>query len=592
MRQGANAPAMLKNVSSSIIHHYDKEGHGGEIRYDELLIQMGEGRKLTLAECLEEEDERVKEFGRIANKISRLIRALDPIYEEIEEDLVGFTMRANERVRSIDQLSFNRRLKLLNTYYTLNSKHDRILRKLTDHLIAGSEGDHSPNNLSLVRRAIDYTCRMMRRQSRKTKHPAALHAIEAARGAAKNGLRIVTIIATLLHDVLEERLDEWTEAMIDRELTDQAYGEYCGRRMKEVPLALRHKIIQKHIDAYNDRASGIFFHIGLTLYDHVRHFPVPGRHYESLHSIAEMVSALSRRKDQSYYSYLQLLLYPKPKTELDTIEYDRLREELIPEHPDADRLLDPYLNNVHTFYQTQLGQFSAIEEVRRNAFREILAKILDRMNNTRDMDRRHGFSVPSRLYGTGFKNIFFLQAIEDKFRRPSFNTEERRLIELKFINKPKVAALYQILDDIQYVQERDNSEELFAFLGKEIERYKPTRAFRRLTPPGRGGYFNGLIYLFNDITMGRKSNLVELEKRSDKIAEVLVAFRAVLESYLVYPTLIREERQSRRLGPNDDCGFRPYRIEGMGPGLERRSKAGKDSKADELELKTFSREVI
>ena len=73
---------------------------------------------------------------------------------------------------------------------------------------------------------------------------------------------ILRIIATLLHDVLEERLDEWTEQMINRELTDPAYGEYCRKQMKEVPVSLRHKIIQKHIDAYNDRASGIFFSIG------------------------------------------------------------------------------------------------------------------------------------------------------------------------------------------------------------------------------------------------------------------------------------------------------------------------------------------
>jgi hypothetical protein len=583
---------MLHGLSSKKIGHFNKEGIGDYIRYDEILIQMGEGRRLTLTECLLEEQERVEEFRKIASKLSKKIRSLDPIYDEIEKDFIGYTRRCNEKLKNINDLSFSKRLKLLDSYYTLNGTHDRILRKLTNHLMNGSEGDHSPHNISLVRRAIDFTCRVMRRQPRKTSRPAALHAIEAARGAAKNGLRCITIVATLLHDVLEERLDEWTEQMINRELADSAYGEYCGKNMKEVPVTLRHKIIQKHIEAYNDRASGIFFSIGLTLYDHVRHFPVPGRYYESLHSIAEMVAALSRRRDMSYYSYLQEMLYPKTKAELDTIEYDRLLEELEPEHPDAAKLLDPYLNHVHTFYQTGIGMCSSKEEVRRNAFREILAKILDRMNNTRDLDRNQGFSIPTRLYGTGFKNIFFLQAVEDKLRRPSFNTEERRLIEVKFINKPKVAALYQILDDIQYISRSQNKQELFTFLEKEIERYKGTSAFRRLTPPGRGGYFNGLVYLFNDITMGRKSNLVELEKRPDKIAEVLVAFKSVLESFLVYPALIRDERKNRGLGPNESCCFRPYRIEGMGPSLERRSSARSEHRADELAIKTFIREVI
>ncbi len=582
---------MLPNLSKRFIGYYDRNGQAGRIGYDELLIQMGEGRKLSLTECLYEEHDRLHEFRRLSAKISKKIRALDPIYDEIEKNYPAFVQKCEERIKNLNKMSYSRRIHLLNTYYTLNGTHDRILRKLTDHMLSGSEGDHSEHNISLVRRAIDYTCRVMRRKSRKTKQPAAMHAIEAARGAAKNGLRIITVISTLLHDVLEDRLDEWTEAMITQELANPVYGEYSGKKMKEVPASLRRSIIQKHIGAYNDRASGIYFGIGLALYDHVRHFPVPGRHYEALHSISDMVAALSRRRDMSYYSYLQDLLYPKAKVELDTIDYERLLEELEPDHPLASQILDPFLNKVHTFYQTQLGEFSAKEEVRRNAFREILAKILDRMNNTRDMNRELGFSIPKRLYGTGFKNIFFLQAIEDKFRRPSFNTEERRLIENKFINKPKVAALYQILDDLRFMEQKHDQSELIAFLEKEIKRYMATRAFRRITAPGQGGYFNGLVFLFNDITLGRKSDLVELAKRPDKIAEVLVAFKAVLESYLVYPALIREEKKKQGLPANATCCFRPYRIEGMGPSLERRSRA-KLEKIDLEGLNTFSREVI
>jgi len=574
---------VTEDYSSRLIRHFDEEGRGRAIRYDELMIRMGEGQRLSLAECLHEEKLHIEEFKRNSRWLARTIRQLYPIYEEIEAHLAEFTRQAATRAGKLNDLATSKRLRLLDSYYTLNRQHDRILGKLTSYLLAGSEGDHSAHNVSLVRRAIDYTCRVMRHKQRKTSDPAAIHAIEAARGAAKNGLRITTIIATLLHDVVEERLDDWTEQLINNELQNADYGEYAGCTMKQVPVALRHKIIQKHIEAYNDRASGIFFAIGLNLYDHVRHFPVPGRYYETLHSIAEMVAALSRRRDQSYYSYLQQLLYPKPDAELDTIEYEHLRQELLQDHPNTDELLDPYLNHVHTFYQTTLGRFAARDEVRRNAFREILAKILDRMNNTRDMDRKQGFSLASRLYGTGFKNIFFLQAIEDKFRRPSFNTEERKIIEIKFINKPKVAALYQILDDLQHLH-RNGQDKLIEFLDNEIVRYMATRDFWRLTPPGRSGYFNGLIFLFNDITLGRKSSLAELERRPEKLAEVLVAFRAVLESFLVYPNLVSGDADTTRRRQQ-------YRIQGMGPGLERRSAAAREQNRDQLSLKSFSRLV-
>jgi hypothetical protein len=583
---------MKESSLNRVICAVDKQGREERIPYNQLMIQMGEDRLLSLTECLQEEREKVLEFQSNSEKLEKKIRALDPIYEQIDSDPIAYHKAAFQRAQSMNQKSFQERIKLLNTYYTVSSTHDKILKALTDHMLAGSEGDLSEHSTSLIRRTIDYTCRMLRKHPRKTKRPSAIHAIEAARGAAKNGLRTIAIVSTLLHDIIEERLDDWTEGLITRELMDPIYGDYCGKTMKEVPVVLRHKIIQKYIDAYNDCATGLFFHIGLTLYDHVRRFPVPERHYESLHSIMEMIAALSRRRDMSYYSYLQGLLYPKPNAVLDTISYERLLNELEPEFPDAGELLTPYLDNVHNYYQTSLGEYSAKEEVRRNAFREILSKILDRMNNTRDMDRRLGFTVPRRLYGTGFKNIFFLQAIEDKFRRPSFNTQERRLIEVKFLNKPKVAALYQILDDIDFLENEFLGSEMIDFLQNEIERYQGTRAFRRLTPPGRGGYFNGLIYLFNDITLGRKSNLVELEKRRDRQAEVLVAFKAILESFLAYPALIRDEVQARKLKRQDQASYRPYRIVGMGPTLEHRSDARKEQAVDLLDLKTFNRGVI
>ncbi len=556
------------------------------------MIQMGENRLLSLADCLAEEQARVDEFQQVSEALSKKIEALTPFYDEIDKDPINYRIKSLRRVADVNKLPLQKRIRLLDTYYTLNSTHDEILKKLTSHMLAGSEGDLSLHAISLLRRALDYTCMVMRKTARKTKRPAALHGIEAARGAAKNGLRMITIVATLLHDVVEERLDEWTKRLINRELQDPIYGEYCGKRMKDIPVVLRHKIIQKYIDAYNDHASGILFQIGLMLYDHILHFPVPSHHYESIHSIMYMVDLLSRRRDMSYYSYLQGLLYPKVNAELDTIQKSRLLEELEPEFHDADRLLAGYGDHVQGFYQTEYGEASAKDEIRRNAFRAILAKILDRMNNTRDMDRRFGFSIPQRLYGTGFKNIFFLQAIEDKFRRPSFNTEERRLIELKFINKPKLAALYQILDDIEYLEKELLGKEMIRFLEEEIERYKVTRSFRRLTPPGRGGYFDGLIYLFNDITMGRKSNLVELEKRRDKQAEVLVSFKAMLESFLVYPALAMDEAKKQNLKYPVKSSFQPFRITGMGPRLEQHSNARKEQAVDLLDLKTFNRQIL
>jgi hypothetical protein len=583
---------MKELFENNRITYLDKAGNKGQIRYGDLNIQMGENRRISLAACLQEEQERVEEFQENANKLSKKIRALDCFYDEIEKDIIAFYSKAYKKTQGINDLPFEKRIRLLNNYYTVNDTHDRILQELCEHMLEGSEGELSAHIISLVRVALDYTCRVMRGQPRKNKRPAALHAIEAARGAAKNGLRPMTIIATLLHDVLEERLDDWTEKLINCELNDSAYGEHCGKKMKQIPVALRHQIIQKHIDAYNDRATGIYFMIGLTLYNHVCNFPSPARHYETLRSITEMVAGLSRRRDNSYYSYLQGLLYPKPNNPEDTISRRRLIEELKPECVNVEKTLDSYLENVHNFYQTKLFESSAKEEVRRNAFREIIAKILDRLNNTRDLDRRHGFTIPRRMYGTGFKNIFFLQAIEDKFRRPSFNTEERRLIEIKFINKPKVAALYQILDDIEQLKKEHDLGDTISKLEKEIEDYKTTRAFRRLTPPDKDGHFNGLIYLFNDITLGKKSNLDELEKDIEKQAEVLVAFKAILESFLVYQGLIHEDMEANQLRSVDESCFQSYRIEGMGPTLEQRSDARKDHAVDLLDLKSFSRTVI
>lgn len=574
------------------IPFYDKKGRSGRIRYADLLLEMGEGRECSLAACLAEEQDRVHEFNRNADRLSRKVRSLDEYYAEIENKPRYYQRLFNKRRSGLNQLSYSKRLQVLNTYYTLNKSHAQTLRSLTNHLLAGSEGDHCAHLVSLIQRSIDLMCQVMRKVERKSKRASALHSLEAARGAAKNGLRVITIIPTLLHDVVEEDLDIWTKQMVENELKDPIYGDCCGLSMRQAPPQLRHLIIQKHIDEYNDKASTIFFKIALILYDHIRHFPQPARYYETVHSIMQILAALSRRRDMSYYTYLRELLYPKANAVLDTIEHVRLGSGLQSDFIDADTLLSEYNVNVHNFYETALGVYASKDEVRRNAFREILAKILDRLNNTRDMDRSLGFSIPNRIYGTGFKNIFFLQALEDKFRKPSFNTEERRLIEVKFINKPKIASLYQCLDDIAFLRREHLKPEILQKLHTEMNNYRKTNAFRRITLPGKPGNFNGLVYLFNEITLGRKSKIVELEKRPAKQAEVLIAFKAVIESYLVYPNLIRRELKKKGLRNIRQSKYRPYRIIGLSPGLEQHSTARQENAVDLLNLKTFSRRIV
>ena len=323
----------------------------------------------------------------------------------------------------------------------------------------------------------------------------------------------------------------------------------------------------------------------------MRHFPAPVRYYESLHSIMDMVDALSRRRDMSYYAYLQRLLYPDEKPRLDPMPRKTLLKFLRREFSNAPFLLSAYLDNIHNFYGTRLGEFPARDEVRRNGFRSILAKALDRLHNTRDLTRENGFTIPQRLYGTGFKNIFFIQAVEDKTKRKGFNTEERRLIEVAFLNKIKVAALYQILDDIEELQKTKTGRKTIQWLERDMEQYKKCGAFRRLTRARKTGLFDGVMDFFNEITLGRKSNLAELDKNIVEQARVLVAFRAVLEAFLVYPALIREDLDRRNLKNPNRSAYRRYRITGMGPHLERRTDARADQGLDQLKLKTFNRRV-
>jgi hypothetical protein len=55
---------------------------------------------------------------------------------------------------------------------------------------------------------------------------------------------------------------------------------------------------------------------------------------------------------------------------------------------------------------------------------------------------------------------------------------------------------------------------------------------------------------------------------------------------------MREELLKRTIRNPVDSAFRPYRIEGMGPGLEYRSNIRKEDGIDLLTIKTIRRRVI
>jgi len=214
------------------------------------------------------------------------------------------------------------------------------------------------------------------------------------------------------------------------------------------------------------------------------------------------------------------------------------------------------------------------------------------MNNTRDMDREHGFSIAARLYGAGFKNLYFVQALEDRMALPGMPTNERRLINVKFIKKPTISALYQITDDLDFLERERFGRAYIDMLEEELEKYKQTSQFRKITPPQRGGLFDGTVYFFNEVILGNKDFLKQLESQPDKQAEYLVVFRAVLEAYLLYPALMEEEA-ARDDGRPDRPRLKRYRIQGMGPRLGRRVEPGEhDEEPQQLPVKTFRRRVI
>ena len=584
---------MWDDIGDRVITYSDAEGRVRSVKYSALLIDLGRDHKVSLEECLREEATKVDELQKDARRLALRIEGLSPLYRKHERTSRAWHAETRRRTENTSNLSYRKRIKRLNGYFCVDRGHSRTLDELEAYVLAGTEGDHNEHVKSLIRFTIDYTTSVMKDVHRKTGRPCALHSLAAARGVAKNGQNSVTIIGALLHDVLEERLDLWTNRFVRQQLQSPTYGALAGEvdtKTGKIPSAIRQRILLDNQEEYNNRAAAIFFAIGLALFDHVRNFPQPERYYQTLNSVMEMVEKLSRTRDLSYYQYVQLFVYPR-RGELDTIKRSDLLRILAEEFDQPGLLLDEYLENVDGFYHTPSGEFTSREEIKKNALREILAKITDRMNNTRDMDRDAGFSIPDRLYGAGFKNIYFVQALEDRMALPGLPTNERRLLNVKFIKKPTISALYQILDDLDYLERERFGRGYIEMLDRELEKYKHTPSFRKLTPPQKGGLFDGTVYFFNEVILGNKAFLKQLEDQPDKQAEYLVVFRAVLESFLLYPALMEEE-EAIDDGRPDRARMKRYRIQGMGPRLGHRVETTAAAGDHEVQVKSFRRRVI
>ncbi|NOZ87068.1 MAG: hypothetical protein GXP49_12540 [Deltaproteobacteria bacterium] len=572
---------MLENFALEQFSLRDAGGRLFYLKYNELQTELGEGRWVSLLEALGEEESRVKELGVHAREICPLIEELDEVYGKTGNSTHDYRKRVRRRAGRVrSEPDPVKKIRMLSTYFTAGRNHSKLLNKLTRYMLAGSDGDYTAHMISLFTFSIDLLCRLMSNKKRKTGRPAAFHSIEAARGAAKNGQHPVTIIATLLHDLVEERVDYW--------VNDRMAELHLGQAGKMTPED-RVRFLEEYLGEYNDHAAGTYYAIGLELVSHVSLFPRPDRYYQILNSAMQALANLSRTPDTTYYAYLKRLLYPK-YGRVDSIRRSGLLRVLSEVILDPVPLLDLYLEKVDGFYLTGSGEFFSREEIKKNAFREILSKILDRLNNTRDMEVYEGFSVAQRLYGAGFKNIYFIQAVEDKLSRPGLPFVERRLIEAKFLNKPKIAALYQILKDILELEREWLGRQTLETLRVEMERYKDTGGFTRLT--ASRGAFDGIIELFNNITLGHKELLADLDNDKGLQAECLVAFKSILEWMIAMPSLIRQEMNEKGLNdPNESQYFR-YRIRGLGPRLEEKGRGPKGLARRGIRIKSFKRKVI
>lgn len=583
---------MDDDVGSELISIYDRSGRSRTVRYDELRVQLGWNRSLTLADALAEEQHKIDEFRRNRERFRGPLSKLNRYLCQNEHRRLELLLAARRRCQQAvaDARTRSQRRALLRGYYELSSFHGRVLDQLLAYVLGGSEEDHSANARSVIRFALDHLVFAMRKQARKSGGPTVFHSVEAARGAAKNGQPLETILATLLHDLVEDLLDEWSEELILGVIArEERYVQFRQLTLKVVPAEVRTAILREHAESYSDRAAGIYYGVGLALYEHVRLFKAPERYCECLHSTMQMLAHLSRTRDTSYYNYLEQVLHPRSRR-TDPIERRVLLEALAQEVAEPELLLDDYLAEVDNFYRTPLGEFPSREEEVRNAQREVLAKILDRLNNTRDMDRADGFSVAKRLYGAGYKNIYLLQAIEEYLAVPGLTSQERRIIEMKFLNKPKVAALHQVRSDLAFLERQIGTEAMGRLRG-DLETYKRRSDFHRITSAGDSPY-DGIILLFNEAILGNKRGLERLEQDPLREAGVALAFQAVLEYFLAYPLLMPEDRRTplpRKGGGSPSLSG--YRILGLGAGLEGRALEGAPG-VEDLPIKSFRREVV
>ena len=265
-----------------------------------------------------------------------------------------------------------------------------------------------------------------------------------------------------------------------------------------------------------------------------------------------------------------------------------------------------YLEKVEGFYTTRYGTFRSQEDLQRHAFREILCKILDRLNNTRDLDR-HFFSPSKRLYGAGFKNLYIVQAIDEKMHKNLMPSEERRLIDKKFLNKPKVAALYQMLDEIEYF-ERTIGKGTVRDIEDHITRtYLHTPAFREVRksartrtspalPAQKGGVeppnVDGTIEFFTRVILGDRKILKELDDDLPRATAIAIVFRFVFEAFLAYPVLIDADAACGVHAPDEEGRYEPFRIRGLNKTLEDRVHVATHDAARGLELRSFRRRVV
>ena len=109
--------------------------------------------------------------------------------------------------------------------------------------------------------------------------------------------------------------------------------------------------------------------------------------------------------------------------------------------------------------------------------------------------------------------------------------------------------------------------------------------------PSRGA-FDGLIEFFNNITLGHKELLGDLEQDKGLQAECLIGFKSVLEWMIALPALIRKEVGSKGSGDARASQYSRYRIRGLGPRLEEKGRGPRGPASSGIKVKTFQRRVL